>query len=295
MDVATELEELVPSEHKRRRRKPPRLAVPSASGIGPEDGDCADSEGQRKKGRPAKPRLPTDERDSSEKGTAKVVTGSSDITEIRNAQFALAKTQIIRLRYAAADCGVRNYSDKVSMILSPQLSPKERWNTYIALANEVDDELMLRGLEPVFKEPSFIRSLLPLFSQSQTGANTAVPVRNGSSPRFKRIVPADSSSSAGPAAGASKAVQPKRHGGVAIPSRKAPAEREGISWNLHTLGAADQRISAVQNASRPAMVTKKHAIDMGKDGSATSGPTKKRAGDAARGGVASVEPAFSVV
>lgn len=299
MDVETELGELIPSESKRRRRKPPRMAFPpNAKREGPdsgsrkENGDHVDSDGQKKRGRPRKERLSLDERESSQTGNAKSPAGPSDITEIVKAQLALAKTQMIRLRYAAADCSIPNYSGKVSMILSPHFNPEERWNKYTAIATEVDEALMQRGLDPVFMQSSLMRTLLPLFDQTQAGASPAVPARTGSSPRFKRILPADSSSTAAPVTGIARILQSKRSSIGGTSTRGTPGAKEGVTHNLHTLGASAQRNSATEATAKPAMGTKKRAIEAGKGATGAAAERKNRAGDATKGGSAAAGGCF---
>lgn len=300
MVVGIELEELIPSESKRRRREPPRMALPphdkregSDSGSRKENGDHVDSDGQKKRGRPRKKRLSLTERESPETGKAKAAAGPGDCTEIVKAQLALAKTQMIRLRYAAADLKIPDYPGKVSMILCPQLNPDERWNRYTALASEVDEALKQRGLDPVFMQSSVMYTLLPLFKQTQAGASPALPVRNGSSPRFKRILPADSSSTAAPVAESSRNLQSERTSKGGTPTSGTPGAKEGVTYNLNTLGASGQRKSATEAAAKPAMGTKRRAIDAGKGATGAAAERKRRAEDAAtKGGSAAAGGCF---
>lgn len=180
-DLENELAELAPRPSKRIKRIPPRLALatddrhsgsdrgtPADNRISMDEGSLGTAESPAKKprGRPRKSKLAAAAQDAQTAKNAEPKTASAEQTSaigLLQHKLRLAKTQISRLRYAAADCNLSDYALKVQAILSPQLDPHARWDVYAALATEVDDVLKTRSLQPVFMRNDVMHAVLPLF------------------------------------------------------------------------------------------------------------------------------------
>jgi hypothetical protein len=276
VDLENELEELRPTSKKRRKGIPSRLvlspdgkndAFDNRTSI--ENGAAVEQDGRKRKRQTKKSIRPLAQQDLE--ATASNGSGPSDSTAVAAAKLSLAKSHITRLRYAASDCNVPNYPGKVTMILSPQLNPGARWDMYTSLASEVDEAFKQRGLEPVFLTSQVLQSLVPLFSESASAANPPIPVRNGASPAYKKIMPSASSKAAAPSTGKSKQLQSQRSGKGSTSNRGTPDPTSEVSQNLDTLGSASQRGSAVQSTYKPTVAAKKRASQVVKGGSAPVG------------------------
>lgn len=260
LELETEIEQLMPPASKRRKRVPARQApshedknYASDSGPGKANGNTVEPDGQRQRGKYKKQRLSLGEQETSTTAAkASKGVGASEDSAVAAAKIALAKTQLTRLRYAAADCNVTNYPGKVSMVLSPQLEPDVRWEMYVALANEVDNALEHRSLEPIFSKSEFMKTLLPLFYKPKGEPSSSTYGRNGASPALKKIMPSGSSM---PSTGTSKLLKSQRKNKDATPTERTSAPKAHAS-------------------------------------SKTSAETKKRTGSAAKGGPAPVGGCF---
>lgn len=276
VDLENELEELRPTSKKRRKNIPSRLVLSpdgrndaSDNRTGQENGASNEQNGRKRKRQTKASIRPLAQPDLA--ATASNGSGPSDSTADAAAKLSLAKSHIIRLRYAAADCNVPNYPGKVAMILNPQLNPGARWDIYTSFASEVDEALKQRGLEPVFLTPQVMQSLVPLFSNSASEAAPPIPARNGASPSYKKIMPSASAKSAGPSTGRSKQLQSERRGKGSTSSQGTPGPTNEVSRNLDTLGPASQRGSAVHYTYKPTAAAKKRASPVVKGGSAPVG------------------------
>lgn len=277
-ELTTELAELVAPPSKRMKRIPPRLALSvndrqsgSDRGTPGDNRSSVDEEptaegppAKKPRGRPRKSKLSQNEQDRQSALTAGS-TASSAAIDLTRAKLQLAKTQIIRLRYAAADCNVQDYAQRVKAILSPQLEPHVRWDVYASLATEVDDVLKTRSLQPVFMRTDVTHAVLPLF-QLETEDNPSFNRVNGKNsasvtgvtprqPGTSKHNTAHSSAMSASSMASARFEQSQRSGRnqTGIESKKGPpSSRVAVQWNMNKAGTNPQRaLSSAQEASRP--------------------------------------------
>lgn len=272
-DLENELADLAPRPSKRVRRIPPRLASGtddkhSDSDRGtPADNrssmDTDENVGKRPKGRPRKSKLAAAAQEAQPAKKADKPDSAGQTTEFAVLQhkLKLAKTQLVRLRYAAADCNIVDYALKVHNILSPHMDPHARWDEYSALATEVDDVLKARSLEPVFMRNDVMHAVLPLFSlgpeyapQSVNGVSSAATSRQPGTGKSTMHTSATSASSTASArfaqseqhakgrAGAPKSgLSSSRVNGQGIAKKpKPPRASNGIPQATRPAGAGKQ-------------------------------------------------------
>lgn len=271
-DVETELAELGPRPAKRVKRIPPRLALTTDDQrSGSDRGTPADNRssmetdenvGKKPRGRPRKSKLAvaTPDAQPARNGYRPDNAGQTTAIGLLQHKLNLAKTQIIRLRYAAADCNIADYALKVQAILSPILDPHARWDVYSALAIEVDDVLKARSLEPVFMRDDVMEAVLPLFSlaaeYAPRQANGSTPAVSSRQPGTGKSTTHTSATSASSVANA-RFVQSEQHAKGQASSRNGSSRVPG--QNTTKKPKAPRASNGLQQATRPAGAIKQVA------------------------------------
>lgn len=279
-DLENELAELAPRPSKRVKRIAPRLALatddrhsgsdrgtPADHRSSMDEGSAGTAENPAKKprGRPRKSNLATAAQDAQTAKTAELKTAGAEQTSafaLLQTKLRLAKTQIIRLRYAAADCNISDFALKVQAILSPQLDPHARWDVYAALATEVDDVLKSRSLQPVFMRTDVMHAVLPLFqlenddaSKQANGTSSVATSRHPATGKSKTHSSATSASSQVNARFAQSERNAKDQ--ASIGSRNGPpSSRVTANGNVKKTKAPRPSIST-QQATRPVIAASK--------------------------------------
>lgn len=200
-EIQAELEELASPLPKKAKRVHSRLANRSANddstiktgskvegenrgeprvSSGPSDNDIA----QRPRGRPRK-NQPSFANAASH--AASVMNSSPANTRTRD-RLQLAKAQITNLRYAAAECDIPEFAQRVRAIFNVKTMPSTRWDAYRTLATEVDRIFRTRGMMPIFMDPDVIRTVRPLFQDKDEEVRNPVTT-NGGAPKFHKSKP----------------------------------------------------------------------------------------------------------
>ncbi|KAJ9122280.1 hypothetical protein QFC22_001700 [Naganishia vaughanmartiniae] len=199
--IQAEAEELAGPLAKKARRVPPKLALHAANGDsiaktgltldGGKGGERGVSSGFPDNDLMKKPRArPRKGKSSLADVSSQAAPGrqSASVSTQPGDKLLLAKAQILNLRYAAAECGIPDYVQRVQAILNVKMTPATRWDAYSTLASQVDEIFKSRGMAPIFSDSDVIRTVRPLFQEKGEDVRKSA-TSNGGAPKFHQTKP----------------------------------------------------------------------------------------------------------
>ncbi|KAJ9100517.1 hypothetical protein QFC21_003560 [Naganishia friedmannii] len=199
--IQAEVGELAGPLAKKFKRVPTKLAIHPANGDGntktglkldrEKVGERGVSSGlsdndiiKKSRGRPRKAKSSlADALNQSAPAAHSALVSSQPRTSLQ-----LAKAHISNLRYAAAECGIPDYAQRVQAILDVKVMPSTRWDAYTTLTTQVDEIFRTRGMAPIFSDGDVIQSVRPLFQEKGEVVKRPFST-NGGAPTFHKTKP----------------------------------------------------------------------------------------------------------